>query len=61
MNTNILQQALAYIQDKIGDFQPKLALILGSGCGPLVDPLTKTISIPYQDIPISLELVVLIV
>jgi xanthosine phosphorylase len=39
------------IKSLIGDFVPKIGIILGSGLGPLVEALTDTIAIPYPDIP----------
>jgi len=39
-----------YILSKI-DFQPELALILGSACGHLADEIKNPVVIPYEDIP----------
>lgn len=39
-----------YILSKI-DFQPELALILGSACGHLADEIENPIVVPYEDIP----------
>lgn len=46
-----IQPALLAIREKIGDFIPKVGIILGSGLGPLADDVTDPIIIPYQDIP----------
>jgi xanthosine phosphorylase len=44
-------QAAQYIQQIAGDLQPKIALVLGSGLGPLADEITNAVRIPYTDIP----------
>ncbi|MCQ2561099.1 MAG: purine-nucleoside phosphorylase [Clostridia bacterium] len=40
-----------YIKGIIGDFQPEIGLILGSGLGGYVDRIEDPIVIPYKDIP----------
>lgn len=40
-----------YIQQKIGNFKPKHAIVLGSGLGDFTAAMTDVISIPYADIP----------
>jgi xanthosine phosphorylase len=44
-------QAIKYIQEKIGDFSPKIAMVLGSGLGPLAERIDNPIRIDYADIP----------
>lgn len=39
------------IRSKIGDAEPKLAIICGSGLGGLASTLTNTVTIPYTEIP----------
>ena len=39
-----------YIREKIGDFQPEIGIILGSGLGDFADSF-ESIVIPYNDIP----------
>ena len=39
-----------FIKDKIGD-QPEVALVLGSGLGPLADEIKDPIDLPYTTIP----------
>ena len=46
-----INNACQTIRDKIGDRQPKLALLLGSGLGDIADDLTDTVIIPYGDLP----------
>lgn len=40
----------AVIRDRVTDL-PKIAMILGSGLGPLADAVQNAISIPYSDLP----------
>ena len=42
--------AVDFIKEKIGDFKPEIGIILGSGLGELADEYCK-ISIPYSEIP----------
>lgn len=46
----LLQQAAAFIKEKIGDI-PQLAAILGSGLGPFADAAQNAVSIPTSTIP----------
>ena len=39
------------VQEKIGDFQPEVALILGSGLGYLGDEVENAVAVDYKDIP----------
>jgi purine-nucleoside phosphorylase len=39
------------VRDKIGDFQPRLALVLGSGLGPIAQTMDTRIRVPYSQIP----------
>jgi purine-nucleoside phosphorylase len=50
MSEDALQKAVAYIKGKLGDFQPKTALVLGSGLGDLAAEVTDPIAIPYGEI-----------
>lgn len=45
-----LKKAAAYIESKLSN-KPEIAIILGSGLGPLVDDITNSIEIDYKDIP----------
>lgn len=45
------QQSAAYLREKVGTFQPKVAMILGSGLGFLGDQVENAIAVPYGDIP----------
>ena len=50
MLTQMVNESIAYIRSKT-DLQPSIALILGSGLGPLGDAVENPVVIPYGDIP----------
>ena len=45
------QESAEYIRRRIGAFQPKVAMILGSGLGFLGDQVENAAAVPYGDIP----------
>ncbi len=45
-----MQSTIEFIKEKIGDYQPKIALILGSGLGSFADNYDG-VRIKYEDIP----------
>lgn len=45
-----MQNTVDFIREKIGDFNPEVGIILGSGLGTLADEYCE-ISIPYAEIP----------
>lgn len=45
------RQSADYLRSKIGDFQPKVAMVLGSGLGFLGDEVEGAVAVPYNDIP----------
>ena len=45
------QESADYIREKIGEFIPKVAMVLGSGLGFLGDVVETPTAIPYGDIP----------
>jgi purine-nucleoside phosphorylase len=45
------QASAAYLKEKLGSFQPKVAMVLGSGLGYLGDVVENPIVVPYADIP----------
>ena len=49
--TRQVQEAAAYIKEKLNGRKPEIAIILGSGLGDLAEQLTDAIQIPYGDIP----------
>jgi purine-nucleoside phosphorylase len=50
MSDNSLSQAISFIQQKT-PFEPDIAIILGSGLGPLADEVDTRAIIPYSEIP----------
>ena len=45
-----MQLAVDYIREKIGDFNPEIGIILGSGLGEFADSF-ESIIVPYNEIP----------
>ena len=45
------QESAEYLQSKLGGFQPKVAMVLGSGLGYLGDEVADPIIVPYAEIP----------
>jgi purine-nucleoside phosphorylase len=50
MSDNSLSKAVSFIQQKTS-FKPEVAIILGSGLGPLADEIETRAVIPYGEIP----------
>jgi purine-nucleoside phosphorylase len=46
-----ITEAADFIRAKLGDFQPEIALTLGSGMGIIADEVENPVRIPYADIP----------
>ena len=46
-----INKAADYIKERLGGRKPKVALILGSGLGPIADSVEDPIVIPYKEIP----------
>ena len=49
--TRQVQEAAAYIKEKMNGRKPEIAITLGSGLGDLAEQLTDAVQIPYGDIP----------
>lgn len=45
------EKSATYISQQLAGFKPEIAIILGSGLGPLADQIEQPIHIPYTDIP----------
>ena len=45
-----MDKSVEFIKNKIGEFSPEIAIVLGSGLGDLADEYNE-IAIPYGDIP----------
>ena len=48
--TNMIEESASYIKSRI-DFTPEIAIILGSGLGPLSKEVTNPVVMKYSDIP----------
>ena len=46
-----IREAAAYVQERIGDRQPEIGIVLGSGLGELADAIEAEVVIPYAQIP----------
>jgi purine-nucleoside phosphorylase len=46
-----IESASAAVRKRLGDRQPKVAVVLGSGLGFLADQVGRAVRIPYGDIP----------
>lgn len=44
-------EAVAVLRRRAGNFQPRVALVLGSGLGGLADLIADGVTIPYRDLP----------
>lgn len=44
-------EASAFIREKLGDFSPRVSIVLGSGLGKLAELIEPIASIPYSEIP----------
>lgn len=50
--SDVVQNSLKIIKARIGKFQPKIALVLGTGLGHFADELDDVIAtVPYEDMP----------
>lgn len=45
------EASAAFLKEKLGSFQPKVAMVLGSGLGYLGDVVENPVIVPYSDIP----------
>ena len=50
MSNPAIQEAAACLRSRMGQV-PRMALVLGSGLGPLADQVQQAVSIPYGEIP----------
>lgn len=50
MTNPAIQEAAAYLRSRVGE-APRMAIVLGSGLGPLADELEEATVIPYGEIP----------
>lgn len=46
-----IQEAVQYLEGRLGGFKPEVGIILGSGLGKLADRIVNPLAIPYTDVP----------
>ena len=46
-----INKAADYVSERIGNLEPVVGIVLGSGLGKLADRIDDPIVIPYRDIP----------
>jgi purine-nucleoside phosphorylase len=46
-----IDEAVAYLEERLGGQRPRIAVVLGSGLGVFADALEQAVSVPYGDIP----------
>ncbi|HEY6630605.1 MAG TPA: purine-nucleoside phosphorylase, partial [Rhizobiaceae bacterium] len=46
-----MSAAADVLREKLGELKPDIAIVLGSGLGPLAGEVTNAIRIPYGDLP----------
>jgi purine-nucleoside phosphorylase len=45
------EHAARIIRARVGDVNPRIALVLGSGLGAFADELSDAVSLPYEEVP----------
>ena len=45
------RESAGFLRERLGDFAPKIAMVLGSGLGYLGDQVERPIFVDYRDIP----------
>ena len=50
-HSNAPFEALKVFQQRIPDFTPRVAMVLGSGLGALAEQITEAVTISYEDLP----------
>lgn len=46
-----IRQSAEYLRQRAGGEMPRIAIILGTGLGPLADHIADKVTVPYKDIP----------
>ena len=47
------RESAGFLRERLGDFVPKIAMVLGSGLGYLGDQVERPIFVDYRDIPLQ--------
>jgi purine-nucleoside phosphorylase len=58
MNQEHIQHSAATLRQRLGARQPRIAILLGSGWGPVADAVQGAVDVPYADLPAFPELAV---
>ena len=51
MNTDDIDQSATLLRQRLGALQPRIAVLLGSGWGPVADAVQGAVDVPYADLP----------
>ena len=47
----VINEAVQYLEGRLGGLRPQIGIILGSGLGKLADRIGAPLTIPYTDVP----------
>ena len=48
---DLVSASAALLRQRLGARQPRIAVLLGSGWGPLAEQVQDAVSVPYSDLP----------
>jgi purine-nucleoside phosphorylase len=48
---DLVRTSAALLRQRLGERQPRIAVLLGSGWGPLAEQVQDAVSVPYSDLP----------
>ncbi len=51
MNTDDIDQSATLLRQRLGALQPRIAVLLGSGWGPVADAVQGAVDVPYAELP----------
>ncbi len=47
----MLEESQAALEERLGGFRPEVALVLGSGLGPLAERIEDAVAVPFAEVP----------
>ncbi len=47
----MLEESQAALEERLGGFRPEVALVLGSGLGPLAERIEDVVAVPFAEVP----------